>query len=89
MTSMPSIRNITLMSNNLSGSIPSSWAVDGSGRARFPRLQALYLQPGMALQYHFCVVDFNASLCRNYVFGLRYAGKGSIRQLHLARLVVS
>jgi hypothetical protein len=45
-SSMPSIRNITLVSNNLSGPVPASWALDAAGRAHFPNLQALYVQPG-------------------------------------------
>ncbi|CAL8462229.1 g1760 [Coccomyxa elongata] len=73
MTSMPSIRNITLMSNNLSGPIPSSWAVDSSGRARFPRLQALYLQPGN---------DAMCGIAPNGVSVFRKAGNADAEQIY-------
>lgn len=48
---MPNIRNITLVSNNLSGPVPASWALDAAGRAHFPNLQSLYVQPGAPLPY--------------------------------------
>lgn len=49
--SFPSIANIILSSNSLSGSVPATWGTDSNGKPVFRALPLVTLRPGVTFAF--------------------------------------
>lgn len=69
---MGNIRNITLAYNNLTGSVPSSWAIDpNTGKPHFQNLQAVTLLPQYGSEGPPVTCYFLVSCCQGQLITLQ------------------